>query len=304
VTTTPVSNYEGGDLSGNSGPIRMTADRVRRWNFDSASFTRRGYDHQDVDRFRLQVADELDQLGAQLDDLRAENERLSAQVELYRHGVIPSNGAPRPGAKEVNLLSSAQREAEQIIAQAHDYARRVAEYARMQYESYLRAAVEEARQEAQRAVQDYRAAAGASFDDSVAVKEAVRIFGEMMISHMQAAARHLDDGSEQLTRMMDRINRESPHDVSAEPSDQQSGPVAPPRHGTTLRIGPPGSVGPAGTTHAGETVTGSIRDGAEGANPPRNLSGKRTTWAGDSGARVAATEGEADPSTWPRERRP
>jgi cell division septum initiation protein DivIVA len=203
---------------------------VRRWSFDSASFTRRGYDHEDVDRFRLQVADELDHLGTQLADLRAENERLNGQVELYRHGVIPSNGAPRPGAKEVNLLSSAQREAEQIIAQAHDYARRVAEYARMQYESYLRAAVEEAREEAQRAVQDYRAAAGPSYDDSVAAKEALRIFGEMMISHMQAAARHLDDGSEQLTRMMDRIIREAPRGVSGEAADEQAGPVPLPRH--------------------------------------------------------------------------
>jgi hypothetical protein len=37
----------------------------------------------------------------------------------------------------------------------------------------------------------------------------LRIFGEMMISHMQAAARHLDDGSEHLARTMDRIAREA-----------------------------------------------------------------------------------------------
>ena len=32
----------------------------------------------------------------------------------------------------------------------------------------------------------------------------------MMISHMQAAARHLDDGSEHLARTMDRLARELP----------------------------------------------------------------------------------------------
>lgn len=32
----------------------------------------------------------------------------------------------------------------------------------------------------------------------------------MMVSHMQAAARHLDDGSEQLARTMDRIAAETP----------------------------------------------------------------------------------------------
>ncbi|MBQ1046965.1 hypothetical protein KBX50_00530 [Micromonospora sp. C51] len=33
-------------------------------------------------------------------------------------------------------------------------------------------------------------AAGPTFDDGVAAREALRIYGEMMISHMQAAARH------------------------------------------------------------------------------------------------------------------
>jgi cell division septum initiation protein DivIVA len=217
VTATHIDRYEG-QVSGGSGvQIRLTPDRVRRWAFESASITRRGYDHRDVDRFRLQVADELDHLAAQLADVWAENQRLNDQVELLRHGVIPSN---QPNAKEVNLLSAAQREAEQIVAQAHDYARRVAEYARMQYESYMHAAVEEARQEAQRAVQDYRASAGAGFDESVAAREALRIFGEMMISHLQAAARHLDDGSEQLARTMDRIAREVPSGTAALPRHQ------------------------------------------------------------------------------------
>jgi DivIVA domain-containing protein len=192
--------------------VRMTPDRVRRWEFGTAPFARRGYDHADVDRFRVQVADELDLLATQIAHLRAENERLTDRVELHRHGVIPSTpaAAKAPAAKEVNLLSAAQREAEQIIAQAHDYARRVAEYARVQYESYMRAAAEEAKQEAERAVAEYRSSAGSNFDDSVATREALRIFGEMMVSHMQAAARHLDDGSEQLVRTMDRIAKETP----------------------------------------------------------------------------------------------
>ncbi|WP_406069744.1 DivIVA domain-containing protein [Micromonospora sp. NBC_01638] len=211
MSATPISRYDGMQISGGV-QVRMTADRVRRWEFGAASFTRRGYENADVDRFRVQVADELDLLATQIATLRAENERLTDRVELHRHGVIPSTGAAAkvPAAREVNLLSAAQREAEQIIAQAHDYARRVAEYARVQYESYLQAAEAEAKQEAERAVTEYRSAAGTSFDDTVATREALRIFGEMMVSHMQAAARHLDDGSEQLARTMDRIAAETP----------------------------------------------------------------------------------------------
>ncbi|GGM07630.1 MULTISPECIES: DivIVA domain-containing protein [Micromonospora] len=209
MSATPIGSYDGVQVSGGV-QVRMTSDRVRRWEFGSASFTRRGYDHTDVDRFRMQVADELDLLSTQIANLRAENERLNDHVELHRHGVIPSAGAAKPpAAKEVNLLSAAQREAEQIIAQAHDYARRVAEYARTQYEAYLQAAAEEAKAEAQRAVQEYRSSAGAGFDDQVATREALRIFGEMMMSHMQAAARHLDDGSQQLARTMDRLHQQS-----------------------------------------------------------------------------------------------
>ncbi|MFC0506154.1 DivIVA domain-containing protein [Micromonospora costi] len=227
MSATPISRYDGMPVSGGV-QVRMTSDRVRRWEFAAASFTRRGYDNADVDRFRMQVADELDLLAAQIANLRAENERLTDRVELHRHGVIPSKNAAAnvPAAKEVNLLSAAQREAEQIIAQAHDYARRVAEYARTQYESYMRAAAEEAKQEAERAVQEYRSAAGPSFDDSVATREALRIFGEMMISHMQAAARHLDDGSEQLSRTMSRLVGEAGQAVGV----GGGGQTALPRH--------------------------------------------------------------------------
>ncbi|MBE1490508.1 DivIVA domain-containing protein [Plantactinospora soyae] len=212
MSASPISEYNRATaVSGSGQRVRITADRVRRWEFTTSSFTRRGYDDRDVDRFRHQVADEFDLLATQIADLRAENQRLHDHVELHRHGVLPSaSSRPQlPGAKEVNLLSAAQREAEQIIAQAHDYARRVAEYARVQYENYLRAAAEDARNEAEKAVQDYRASAGSNFDDTIATREALKIFGEMMISHMQAAARHLDDGSEHLARTMDRIAREA-----------------------------------------------------------------------------------------------
>lgn len=226
MSAAPISRYDGADVSHAAGPqVRLTADRARRWSFDQASLTRRGYDQRDVDAFRIQVADELDVLTTQIANLRAENERINDQVELYRHGVIPSQQSPRPGAKEVNLLSSAQREAEQIIAQAHDYARRVAEYARVQYEAYVQAAAEEARQEAERAVNTYQATAGADFSDTAAAQEALRIYGEMMISHMEAAAKHLHDGSEHLARTMDKVARDTGQAVGG-----PAGRTALPRH--------------------------------------------------------------------------
>ena len=77
----------------------------------------------------------------------------------------------------------------------------------MQYEAYVKAAAEDARVEAERAVNEYRTSAGPDYTDSAAAQEALRIYGEMMISHMEAAAKHLHDGSEHLSRTMDKIAR-------------------------------------------------------------------------------------------------
>lgn len=54
----------------------------------------------------------------------------------------------------------------------------LAEYARVQYEHYVQAAAEDARKDAEHAMQEYRVSAGTSFDDTVATREALRIFGE------------------------------------------------------------------------------------------------------------------------------
>ncbi|WP_232534209.1 DivIVA domain-containing protein [Plantactinospora sp. KBS50] len=219
MTAAPISRYDGTEVTSAPPQVRLTADRARRWTFEQTSLTRRGYDPRAVDAFRIQVADELDVLAGQIANLRAENERINNQVELYRHGVIPSQRSEGPGAKEVNLLSAAQREAEQIIAQAHDYARRVADYARVQYEAYVQAAVEDARREAEQAVENYRATAGPEFTESAAMQEALRIYGEMMISHMEAAAKHLHDGSEHLSRTMDKLARDGAQPAVAGPGN-------------------------------------------------------------------------------------
>lgn len=210
MSVTSTSRYDGAQVA-LSPPVRMTADRVRRWQFEAASFTRRGYEPTDVDRFRIQVADELDRLATEVANLQAEHARLNDHLELHRHGVRPSTDTAgnQPAAGQVNVVSAAQREAEQIIAQAHDYARRVAEYGRAQYEAHVQAAVDNARQEAEQAARDGHRNGGGTFNRT-ASQEALRMVGEMMISHLQSVARQLDEGSEQLAATMHRMVTPSP----------------------------------------------------------------------------------------------
>jgi cell division septum initiation protein DivIVA len=175
----------------------LTADRVRRWAFDVAPVMRRGYEPQAVEVFRTQVARELELMATQVAYLRAENERLTERVEMHRHGVIPSNQETTPHSDDVHLLSAAQREAEQIVTRAHDYAHRMAEHARAQYDSQLRAAAEQARAEAEQIVRERTVAAEHN------PQEALRIYGQLM-QHMEVAARHLHDVSEHLARAVRR----------------------------------------------------------------------------------------------------
>ncbi|MEU5727257.1 DivIVA domain-containing protein [Micromonospora sp. NPDC047738] len=235
MSETPIRTGDGTQVPAPPA-VRTTADRVRRWQFNTPSLARRGYDSDEVDRFRIQAADELDLLATEIARLRAENERLAGQLELHRHGVIPSAGAAAdlPRANEVNLLSEAQREAEQIMAQAHEYAHRVAEYARAQYDNSVRAAGGGAAQEARRAMHNRRGA-GVERDD--AARKVMPTGGETMIAQIRAVARHLDDGRQQLARALERL--------AAEPTRAQG--VA----------GGPVTAAPPGTGHAG--AAGSVR---------------------------------------------
>ncbi|MFE9206868.1 DivIVA domain-containing protein [Micromonospora sp. NPDC007230] len=235
MSETPIRTGDGTQVPAPPA-VRTTADRVRRWQFNTPSLARRGYDSDEVDRFRIQAADELDLLATEIARLRAENERLAGQLELHRHGVIPSAGAAvdLPRANEVNLLSEAQREAEQIMAQAHEYAHRVAEYARAQYDNAVRAASDGAAQEARRAIHNGRLGAGVERDD--AARKVMPTGGETMIAQIRAVARHLDDGRQQLARALERL--------AAEPTRAQgaAGGPGPAARLRTGQAGAPGSV--------------------------------------------------------------
>jgi vacuolar-type H+-ATPase subunit H len=90
------------------------------------------------------------------------NRREAAQTVAPHDGrQVPMRRSADP--KAVQVLSAAQQQADSMIAQAQDYARRVTEHARQQYEDVLRSAQVQAQEEAERAVQHYRARAGAQY---------------------------------------------------------------------------------------------------------------------------------------------
>jgi len=160
-----------------TGPVtaigpRLTPENVRRAEFGRTGIGRRGYSEADVERFRNRVVQEIGQANAEKAELRREQQRLRAEVQrlrdYYRRNrvdVDKSRGAADqppgpvyeepptgelvpvgPSADSVNVMSRAQQAADQHIAQAEDYARRLVSGARRQYEEILLAAQNQADQ--------------------------------------------------------------------------------------------------------------------------------------------------------------
>jgi DivIVA domain-containing protein len=153
---------------------RLTPDGVRRFEFGRTPIGRRGYNEADVERFRARVVHEIGQSNAEKAALRQELQRQRDEVQrlrdYYRRNRVDvdapagqKNGASTQinlniaNVQAVNVMSQAQQAADQHIAQAEDYARRLVANARLQYEEILARAHEQAQEAAAEAGRLYEA---------------------------------------------------------------------------------------------------------------------------------------------------
>jgi cell division initiation protein len=148
---------------------RLTPDGVRRIQFSRSPIGRRGYNEVDVEHFRARVVQEIGQANAEKAAMRQELERQRDEVQrlrdYFRRNRVDvdapgGHAAPPPPAQinvniasvqAVNVMSQAQQAADQHIAQAEDYARRLVANARLQYEDILRRAHVQAQEAADEA---------------------------------------------------------------------------------------------------------------------------------------------------------
>jgi DivIVA domain-containing protein len=118
-----------------AGPA--TADDLRRVAFTHASMLHPGYTDTEVDQFVARVADQL----AALTD---ENTRLRQQVELLQDQLAVASSRPSPTDQAVGILATAQRTADEYVAEAEDFSRQMTSEARAQYEEQVSQAREKA----------------------------------------------------------------------------------------------------------------------------------------------------------------
>jgi cell division initiation protein len=143
---------------------RLSPDAVRRFEFGRTTIGRRGYSETDVEHFRVRVVHEIVQSTAERAALRQELQRQREEVQrlrdYFRRNRVDVDGAGGQPAQQqppatqvnvnvatvqaVNVMSQAQQAADQHIAQAEDYARRLVANARLQYEEILHRAHDQA----------------------------------------------------------------------------------------------------------------------------------------------------------------
>jgi hypothetical protein len=66
---------------------------------------------------------------------------------------------------------------------------------------------------------------GTDLDEGVAATAALRIFGEMKVAQMQAAAQSLHDGSESLGRTVERLAHDAPPTVDRVSANRDDPPA-------------------------------------------------------------------------------
>lgn len=119
-------------------PGRLSPADVHSVLFTRAGLGRRGYDETEVDVFLDRVQTELSRLIAEKAELRDEVTRLKSQLE--QAGTVAKPGEPsrdEASLQAVRILSAAQQTADQYVADAEHYSRRMSVEAREQYEQLV-----------------------------------------------------------------------------------------------------------------------------------------------------------------------
>jgi cell division septum initiation protein DivIVA len=166
---------------------------------------RRGYSEPEVEHFIGRLATDVEGWIAHSGGLRAEVDRLKTALRQWSKG-NPNEVDTKPNPEAVQLMSRAQQEADSILAQAQDYARRVTEYARQQYDEILRGAYEDALTEADRAASEYRP--GPAADGAAEWEELQRrlAWARTFLGAVQGAEAQLKAAGDALAYEVDKLD--------------------------------------------------------------------------------------------------
>lgn len=218
---------------------RLTPDQIRSAIFPGTRFGRRGVDEDHVRAFCEQVAEEFIQLLSERASLYQQAEFLREQLRDIGENSSPGYTPDAAQMQAVQILASAQKTADFLVAEAQDYCRRLAEGAKQRRNQMLSDARVNAAKMLEQADSQARAAAATMATAAATTAEAgndgesrdlqdqvvyLRTFSEVYRTHLRAYL-------EALLRNVDEWDR-SEH-KAAEAAAQQEGL---PARGTPRRL--------------------------------------------------------------------
>lgn len=177
------------------GDSQLTPQEIRQASFASVRLGRRGVDEGEVRAFCERIAEDMTRSLTQRAALEAEVLRLRERV-LGRPDAGPTPEDAHVQA--VNMLTMAQRTADQYVADAQDYSRELAQDAHLRHDEILREAqmrasviLDEAHAAAQAAADMVAPArdsgeAGAGSRESEAELAYLRTFSQVCRTHLRA----------------------------------------------------------------------------------------------------------------------
>ncbi|MEU7934092.1 hypothetical protein [Micromonospora echinofusca] len=107
-------SVEHGDLAGGRGELARAVGALEVRRFRGS----RWLSADEVADLARSVDERVSLLGGEVDRLRRENEGLVQQVEMLRHGALPSSAAQGPDPMVIELAMRAQDEANRTIGEA------------------------------------------------------------------------------------------------------------------------------------------------------------------------------------------
>jgi DivIVA domain-containing protein len=134
-------------------PHEIRNTRIRQIGF------RKGYDPGEVEALLARLAEEVAARDGQLTSLAAENERLQRELYARRHGQLPDSAPQGLDEAVIARQLQAQQYVEELMAAAQTNAASLVAQSKHQAREIVLAA----RQTAEQAVREYRAAAGPTY---------------------------------------------------------------------------------------------------------------------------------------------
>jgi DivIVA domain-containing protein len=202
-------------------PHEIRGARLRQIGF------RKGYDPGEVEALLQRLAEEVAARESRITSLQAENERLQRELYARRHGQLPAKLPSDLDEAAIARELDAQRYIEEMMAAAQTSAASLVAQSKQQAREIVLAA----RQAAEHAVREYRAAAGPSY--TADREELTRLatlahWAIRQFSGLRSQVDATDDAARQeLASILDRIGPMlQPHQPS-----QQSYPGDEPRFG-------------------------------------------------------------------------